>query len=111
MSQEVLTVEIVSRRLAEFVSPDYKWPAMPPGWQVEFVIYPDGEINMDFLHPVSCAFWSEDNEFLDLPIKHDGTPITVEILKKAAIPFMTTFGHVEVSNKPVKSHLKIAELK
>ncbi len=80
MPQEMLTVEIAAERLAAFVSPGYLWPAMLPGWQLEFIAYPDGEIMMDLLHPVSGVFWSDENEFLEQPAKSDGTPITVHEL-------------------------------
>ncbi|MGU3796272.1 hypothetical protein [Vibrio diabolicus] len=53
MNQEILTVESVSQRLKDVVSPDYAWPEMPTGWQLEFIVYPHGEVNMDFLHPVT----------------------------------------------------------
>lgn len=39
---EILNVEIVAERLKEFVSPDYQWPVISAGWQLEFIVYPDG---------------------------------------------------------------------
>lgn len=107
MAQEVLTVEIVSERLTGFISKEYKWAKMPYGWQLEFIVYPDGLVDMDFLHPISGVFWSEDNGFLDMPVLPDGSRITADILKKAGVPYMTTFGHAEVSDKPTESHLKL----
>ncbi|EKF9501228.1 hypothetical protein ACPF3S_003168 [Vibrio cholerae] len=106
MNQEILTVEIVSQRLKEVVSPDYVWPEMPTGWQLEFIVYPDGEVNMDFLHPVSCVFWSEDNDFLETPYTQDKRPITRGLLDECGVSYMTTFGHATVSDKPKESHLK-----
>ena len=60
---------------------------------------------MDFLHPVSASFWSDENAPLDLPKKQDGKEITWQDLKRAGIPFMTTFGYAAVSNEPAKVHL------
>lgn len=91
MSYEFSTVEIVSARLAKFVSLTYKWPELPSGCTLEFIVYPDGKIYMDFYHPASCKFWSEDNYFLALPIKHDGTEITFENLNEVGIPFLNGF--------------------
>lgn len=49
-------------------APDYEWPLPPdPSWILVICAYPDGVCDLDFLHPVSGRFWSEDNGFLDLP--------------------------------------------
>ncbi|MDI4652658.1 MULTISPECIES: hypothetical protein [Pseudoalteromonas] len=61
---------------------------------------------MDLLHPVSGVFWSEDNGYFELPIMKNGKYITATVLKDAGIPFMTTFGHVVVSEKKKSPHLK-----
>lgn len=106
MTQETLTIAIVSERLKDFVSPEYAWPELPTGWQLKFIVFPDGEVNMDFLHPVSCAFWSEDNGFLQTPFGRMKEPITRSVLDKCAVPYMTTFGHAAVNTKPKESHLK-----
>ncbi|MEM0550375.1 MULTISPECIES: hypothetical protein [Aeromonas] len=106
-NDEILTVEVASERLSPYLSQDYKWPSMPIGWQLEFIAYPDGDVEMDFLHPVSCAFWSEENGNLTLPIKPDGTNITVHTLISAGVPYMTTFGYAVVSDKPNEPHLKL----
>jgi len=105
--QEILTAEIAAERLAAFVSPDYRWPAMLPGWQLEFIAYPDGGILMDLLHPVSGVFWSDENGFLEQLAKSDGTPITVHELIAGGVPFMTTFGTAQVSDIPREPHLKV----
>lgn len=47
---------------------EYKWPIPPdPSWRTIVCVYPDGQCDLDFVHPVSRKFWSEDNDFLDLP--------------------------------------------
>jgi hypothetical protein len=106
---EILNIEIVSERLKEFISPDYQWPVMPVGWQLEFIVYPDGEVDMDFCHSVSRAFWSESNNFLELPKMMDGSVISVDVLKNAGIPFMTTFGQAKESDLPIESHLNLVK--
>lgn len=50
------------------VSDGFEWPAQPdPSWILIACCYPDGEMDLDFAHPVSRRFWSEDNGFLALP--------------------------------------------
>lgn len=54
--------------LARRVGEDYEWPEPPDGaWRLVVCCYPDGFCDLDFVHPVSRAFWSEDNGFLSLP--------------------------------------------
>lgn len=106
MNQEMLTVEVVSQLLKEVVSPDYVWPEIPTGWQLEFIVYPEGKVDIDFLHLVSCTFWSEDNGFIKTPYTKDKNPITSKLLDKYGIPYMTVFGHATVNDKPKESHLK-----
>lgn len=108
-NKTVLSVESVKVALGGIVSPEYQWPEQPAGWQLEFIVYPDGEVVMDFLHPVSCSFWSEDNEPLETPLKQDKTALTWKDLKAAGIPFMTTFGHAGVSTDAAEPHLKLVE--
>ncbi|MFA0809460.1 hypothetical protein [Microbulbifer epialgicus] len=104
------TEEIIGR-LSQAVRPDYQWPEIPAGWQLEFILYPDGELDMDLLHLVSARFWSEDNGFLDMPVMKSGKVITVTDLKAAGVPLMTTFGHTVVSDVPKKPHLATVEEK
>ena len=106
---EILNIKIVAERLKEFVSPDYQWPVMPVGWQLEFIAYPDGEVDMDFCHSVSRAFWSESNDFLELPEMIDGSVISVNVLKEAGVPFMTTFEQAKESDLQKESHLNLVK--
>lgn len=105
MSREVLTIEVVSCRLKEVISPKYTWPEIPTGWQLKFIVFPDGEVNMDFLHPVSCVFWSEDNGFLETPYTPNGKPVTRELLEMCGVPYMTAFGCATVNDTPLTTHL------
>ena len=100
-----LSVSDVKHALSDIVDPQYDWPEQLAGWQLEFIAYPDGEIIMDFLHPVSGSFWSDENTPLDLPKKNDGSEITWRDLKRAGIPFMTTFGYAALSKEPPQPHL------
>ncbi len=51
------------------VGEGYVWPTPPdPSWSLVACHYPDGEIELDFVHPVSRRFWSEDNDFLSSPV-------------------------------------------
>lgn len=107
INEPILTVDSVKALLQGVVSPNYQWPEQPAGWQLEFIVYPDGEVIMDFLHPVSGVFWSEENEQLEVPLKQDKSALTWKDLKAAGIPFMTTFGYAEVSIAAPDPHLKL----
>lgn len=46
----------------------YVWPTPPDrSWETIVCLYPNGACELDFVHPVSRMFWSEDNGFLILP--------------------------------------------
>lgn len=106
-----LNLEAVTGRLKGVICPDYQWPEVPAGWQLEFVAYPDGFVIMDVLHPISGAWLSEDHEdgILDQPMKHNGEPLSAQVLQKAGIPFMTTFATAAVSNEPKELHLSVVK--
>lgn len=54
--------------LPQRIPADYRWPAPPDAaWLAVVCLYPDGVCELDFAHPVSRRFWSEDNGFPDLP--------------------------------------------
>lgn len=105
--KEVLTVEAASAMLADFVSKDYVWPEMMAGWQIEFIAHENGVVEMDFLHPVSGSFWSDDNDFLITPKKPDGSDIDVWTLIKAGVPYMTTFKNASAGGLKKEPHLKV----
>ena len=47
---------------------NYVWPLpADPAWRLVVFVYRDGFAVLDWLHPVSRRFWSEDNEPLALP--------------------------------------------
>lgn len=46
----------------------FRWPTPPdPSWELVVCVYPDGECDLDLLHPVSGRFWTEDNGFFPQP--------------------------------------------
>ena len=50
------------------VSREYRWPTpKDAAWALVVCSYPDGECDLDLVHPVSRRFWSEDNGFFDPP--------------------------------------------
>ena len=50
------------------VSKDFRWPTPPDAaWELVVCCYPDGECELDMVHPVSRRFWSEDHGFFDSP--------------------------------------------
>lgn len=103
--EPTLSVHDAQAALREVVCSSYSWPEQPAGWQLKFIVYPDGEVIMDFGHPVSCTFWSEDHAPLQTPYQPNKAPITWQHLKAAKVPFMTTFGQAMVSTEPSTPHL------
>jgi hypothetical protein len=87
---DVLAVEFVSERLSEVVSKDYVWPVVPEGYQLEFLLHPDGTIILDFLNTETGCFWSEfvDME-IETPYTTDNNPIAWQHLESLGIPFMS----------------------
>lgn len=101
-----LVLSEVKEKLSSVVSESYEWPEPPKGWQIKFIAFPDGNVDIDFLHPVSDVFWSEENGLLEPPFMNNGKYITANHLKSAGIPYMTTFGCAAVSESPKQPHLK-----
>ncbi len=97
-SLNTLHLEYVVSQLKDFIHPDYHWPDIPKGWQLEFIVYPDGEVNMDFLHPITCCFWSDDHDFLDVPTLINNERFSAQVLKRAGIPYITTFSQAAISD-------------
>jgi hypothetical protein len=56
------------RQKDRYAAADYQWPTPPDAsWDLIICHYPNGVCEIDFAHPVSRAFWSDQNEFLSLP--------------------------------------------
>lgn len=54
-----------------YVDRNYQWPTPPdPSWALMVCVYPDRSIDLDLVHSVSRRFWSEDNNFFELPNHH-----------------------------------------
>lgn len=87
---------------------DYHWPLPPDAaWLTVVCLYPDGRCDLDFVHPVSRRFWSEDNGFLELPsydpLKLGGwwfEELGFEVMQ------MQPAMKVTVTEDPKKPHLK-----
>ncbi|EPG8943768.1 hypothetical protein L4Z64_001172 [Pseudomonas aeruginosa] len=46
----------------------YQWPEPPDAsWETVICVYPNGDCDIDFAHPVSRRFWSERNGLMELP--------------------------------------------
>jgi len=54
-------------------APGYAWPVpSDPSWDLVVFVYRDGHPVLDWLHPVSRRFWSEENELFLLPRSEPG---------------------------------------
>jgi hypothetical protein len=91
MTHKTLTVEAAALKLKDIVSPNYEWPNNPePGYELEFILHPDGSIILDFLNEERAMFWSEAaSEFMNTPLKNNGEPITWKDLKSVGISYMS----------------------
>lgn len=91
MSDEVLSIKEVAKKLSGVVSSEYQWPAeVGQGFTLEFIWHHDGFLILDFLNKDKAMFWSEAaNVYFKTPFKPDGEPITWVHLKKVGIPFMS----------------------
>lgn len=105
----MLSLEQVKVNLSDVVKPEFEWPEIPLGWQLEFIAYSNDDVDMDLLHPVSGVFWSEGNGHFHPPVMNNGKNITAAALKKANIPLMTTFGEAKVNEQPKESHLNVVK--
>ncbi|HHP5492963.1 TPA: hypothetical protein ACSCYS_003360 [Aeromonas veronii] len=106
MGDNKITVEKAAESLRGLIAEGYQWAEVPAGWDLVFIAHPDGSVEMDFAHPVSRSFWSDENDYLQLPSKIEGGDIDVYTLKKAQIPFMTSFSTAEVVETKMDRHLK-----
>ncbi len=104
-----LKLDDVISNLVGVVEPHYQWPDIPKGWQLEFIVYPDGYVRMEMLHPVSGVFWSDDNGMIETPTMLNGSPLNHLELIKAGIPFMTTFGEARVTDEPREPYLQCVD--
>lgn len=109
LERKSLEMTEVKRRLQGIVSDNYVWPEEPAGWWLEFIAYPGGEVVMDLLHPVSGAWWSDENDMLAQPALLSGELLDAKVLQNAGIPFMGTFQVAGVEEKDGKPHLSIVE--
>lgn len=66
-----------SGQRTSLVASDYRWPEPPDvAWKLVVCCYPNGECDLDFVHPVSCRFWSEGNGFIEPPAESHGRYFT-----------------------------------
>jgi hypothetical protein len=100
-----MRLEEVIERLKGVVKPEFKWPEIPAGWQLEFIAFSNSDVAMDLLHPVSGTFWSDDHGHFEPPVMLNGEDITANALKAAGVPFMTPCHAVVVIAKPKQPHL------
>lgn len=84
----------------------YDWPVPPdPSWALLACCYPDGEVDLDFAHPVSRRFWSEDNGFLDLP-EEKTCRFNRSWYERMGFETMVMMPTAIVVQQPRKSHLR-----
>ncbi len=89
------------------VSDSYQYPFAPAGWFLDFIVFPNGSVSMDFFHPnhneTYCS--REGLETLPLPLDEKGANVlTWSMLERLHFKYMSTSTHVSASASP-KSHL------
>ena len=51
------------------LSSNFQWPTPPdPSWLLVVCCYPGGTCELDLVHQVSRRFWSEQNDFFEIPV-------------------------------------------
>lgn len=80
------------------------WPEKLPGWDLVVCRYPDGELDIDLVHPISRRFWSEDNDFLPMP---DSTAIDQAWLMRHGFEIMQMMPVAALSYTKPSRHLKL----
>lgn len=96
-------------RRHRLVPDGYEWPTPPDAaWKLMVCCYPDGEIDLDFGHPVSRRFWSEDNGFLTLPEERTTRFDRLWYERMGfEVMVMTPYAHLGVAK--AGSHLRVAQ--
>lgn len=86
------------------VPADASWPEKLPGWDLVICRYPDGELDIELVHPVSRRFWSEDNHFLPIP---ESKAIDQAWLKRHGFEIMQMMPVAALSYTKPSRHLKL----
>lgn len=98
-------------RRDRFVSSDYSWPEPPDAsWKLLVCFYPDGEVDLDFAHPVSRRFWSEDNGFLTQP-EEQPHHFTKEWYERMGFEVMVMMPIARAISPTGRNHLRAVETK
>lgn len=86
----------------------FQWPTPPDAsWELIVCFYPDGKFDLDLLHPVSCRFWSEDNDFFAVPTE-DLTLMNREWFETMGFDLMDFQPDLQVQvTGPKPPHLKL----
>lgn len=90
------------------VVPDnYVWPTPPDAsWHLVVCCYPDGELDLDFVHPVSRRFWSEDNGFL-IPPEERTDRINLSWYEEMGFEVMVMMPVAQVVRGAFNRHLQV----
>lgn len=94
-------------RRSRVVATDYVWPEPPDAaWKLVVCCYPDGEFDLDFVHPISRRFWSEDNGFLALPEERP-TRFNRLWFERMGFEVMAMMPVAQVGAANARSHLRV----
>lgn len=90
------------------VHPEFKWPEPPPaGWFLVVCAYPNGACEIDYAHPISRAFWSEDHE--PFPVPDKVTVFNPWWYKRMGFEMMYMNYTMQVAVAPPSRHLHAVE--
>lgn len=92
------------------VEDDYEWPTPPKGWDLMFsaMAKDQNPVEIDFGHPVSRIFWSEDNHAIPQPRLKEGHVLSYYSLEHMGLPCLTPCHTAYISNdrKPYLAEIK-----
>lgn len=85
----------------------FVWPsAPPPGWCMVVCAYLDGICEIDYVHPVSRRFWSDESEFLLTPSNPVGF-FTRAWFRKMGFDVMDMSGEMRVAESTPIEYLTL----
>lgn len=86
-----------------------EWPEKPDNsWEDVVCFYPDETFELDFLHPVSCCFWNDDNPRIKNPFVDNNISIDYNLLVELGFDVMyMNMLEAKVSYEKSEPHLQL----
>lgn len=87
----------------------FQWPAPPdPSWELVVCVYPDGFCDLDLVHSVSRAFWSEHHGFFPSP-SEDAALLNAAWYDRMGFQTLRMQPLLRVTATPRRPHLRLVK--